>query len=85
MFRIHTPASTHAYLDPQPSTSTQLDQLDLAMADDFLDHDDAGRPVQLEGGDGAAGRVTGPGEVIADAGRWMRFVLACFSPFPCSN
>ncbi|GAA6028528.1 hypothetical protein JCM8097_007265 [Rhodosporidiobolus ruineniae] len=74
MFRIHTPAPTTPYLDPGPSTQQPLDDLeDAAMADDFLDQDDAGRPVQLQGGgEGAAGRVTGPGEVIADANRWMR-------------
>ncbi|BGP17698.1 hypothetical protein JCM10213_005276 [Rhodosporidiobolus nylandii] len=71
MFRIHTPAANPHYLEPGPS-SARIDD-DDPMADDFLDHDDAGRPVQLDGGaDGAAGRVTGPGEVIADASRWMR-------------
>ncbi|GAA5906215.1 hypothetical protein JCM6882_006078 [Rhodosporidiobolus microsporus] len=74
MFRIHTPAPHTHYLDPGPSHQPlDDDDLDQAMADDFIDHDDAGRPVSLAGGaEGAAGRVTGPGEVIADANRWMR-------------
>ncbi|GAA5870844.1 hypothetical protein JCM8547_001722 [Rhodosporidiobolus lusitaniae] len=73
MFRIHTPAPTAYYQEPGPSTQRRDLLDDLTMADDFLDHDDAGRPIQLAGGaDGAAGRVTGPGEVIADANRWMR-------------
>ncbi|GAA6021626.1 hypothetical protein JCM10207_008089 [Rhodosporidiobolus poonsookiae] len=72
MFRIHTPAYAPSYLDPGPSSARIDDDPDIAM-DDLLDHDDAGRPIRLEGAaEGAAGKVTGPGEVIADANRWMR-------------
>ncbi|GAA5983414.1 hypothetical protein JCM11641_007841 [Rhodosporidiobolus odoratus] len=73
MFRIHTPAPATHYLEPGPSSQRDDHDLDLEMADDFVDQDDAGRPLSYaQGADDAAGRVTGPGEVIADATRWMR-------------
>ncbi|KAL7337484.1 hypothetical protein BJY59DRAFT_654591 [Rhodotorula toruloides] len=71
MFRIHTPQPAPFPLDPGPSTRRPA-HYDQPMADDFLDElaDDLGRRGDLDAGE--AGRVTGPGEVIADAQRWMR-------------
>lgn len=75
MFRIHTPQPAPFPLDPGPSTRRPAHD-DQPMADDFLDElaDDLGRRGDLDAGE--AGRVTGPGEVIADAQRWMRCVSA---------
>lgn len=73
MFRIHTPQPAPFPLDPGPSTRRPAHD-NQPMADDFLDElaDDLGRRGDLDAGE--AGRVTGPGEVIADAQRWMRSV-----------
>ncbi|GJN90231.1 hypothetical protein Rhopal_003230-T1 [Rhodotorula paludigena] len=76
MFRILTPAPPTP--GPVPSTSKQPlppppAQADHAMADAFLDS--LHRPLPADDDDdpdAPAHRVTGPGEVIADASRWMR-------------
>ncbi|GAA5871977.1 hypothetical protein JCM1840_004762 [Sporobolomyces johnsonii] len=75
MFRILTPTPT-PFSDPGPSShraprDDEPELEDVIMADEFLADDaESSRPRAVTGGVG--GRVTGPGEIIADAGRWMR-------------
>jgi len=73
MFRILTPSIAEPYSDPGPSKQSKSKaDLDSIMIDNFIAEND---PTQAAGGGGASSsssKVTGPGEVIADATRWMR-------------
>ncbi|KAI5478947.1 exosome complex component RRP4 [Pseudohyphozyma bogoriensis] len=69
MFRIITPKPlpfSRTSFDPAPSETME----DVLMDEDFEAGDDENGPSRARAVGG--GRVTGPGEVIADAGRWMR-------------
>lgn len=70
MFRIITPQVKDGYSDPGPSKRGGEDSADQEMIDSFLADNDPTQASSFAQSNSA--RVTGPGEVIADATRWMR-------------
>lgn len=69
MFRIVT-ASTSTYVDPTHSARPTDAMEDVLMEEEFGADGDTTGPSRAQAVGG--GRVTGPGEAIADSGKWMR-------------
>lgn len=69
MFRIVT-ASTSAHVEPSTSTRPTDAMEDILMEEEFGADGDGTGPSRAQAVGG--GRVTGPGEAIADSGKWMR-------------
>lgn len=70
MFRIVTP-STSGYVEPAHSSRPSEAMEDVLMDEEFAaDGEDGTGPSRAQSVGG--GRVTGPGEAIADSGKWMR-------------
>lgn len=71
MFRIITP--TTSSLQPPPAARPEPTE-DILMED--IEGSAEARPSTRVG----SGRVTGPGEVIADSGKWMRCASSWAAP-----
>ena len=71
MFRIISSPSD-ASAAPSHARAQQQAMEDILMEEDFAADDHGAGPSRAQGVGG--GRVTGPGEAIADAGKWMRCV-----------
>lgn len=71
MFRIISSPSD-ASAAPSHARAQQQAMEDILMEEDFAADDNGAGPSRAQAVGG--GRVTGPGEAIADAGKWMRCV-----------